>query len=125
MDIIETIEREQMENVPERRFRVGDSVRVHVRIIEGEKERVQVFEGVIIASKGGGIRSAITVRKVSYGIGVERVFPLYGPVIDKIDFVRRGKVRRNKLYYLRNLRGKAARIPEIRDIPAARAPKSG
>jgi large subunit ribosomal protein L19 len=125
MDIIETIEHEQMENVPERRFRVGDSVRVHVRIIEGEKERIQVFEGVIIASKGGGIRSAITVRKVSYGIGVERVFPLYGPVIDKIDFVRRGKVRRNKLYYLRDLRGKAARIPEIRDIPESRAPKSG
>ncbi len=125
MDIIETIEREQMEGAPERRFRVGDSVRVHVRIIEGEKERIQVFEGVLIAQKRGGIRSTITVRKVSYGVGVERVFPVYGPVIDRIEFVRRGKVRRNKLYYLRNLRGKAARIPEIRDIPESRKPISG
>jgi large subunit ribosomal protein L19 len=125
MNIIETIEREQMENAPERRFRVGDTVKVHVRIIEGEKERIQVFEGVVIKVKRAGIRSTMTVRKVSYGIGVERVFPLHGPVIDRVDFVRRGKVRRNRLYYLRKLSGKAARIPEIRDIPASRAPKSG
>lgn len=125
MDIIETIENEQLEKAPERRFRVGDTVRVHVRIIEGEKERIQVFEGVVIAHKRNGIRSTVTVRKVSYGVGVERVFPVYGPVIDRIDFVRRGKVRRNKLYYLRKLSGKAARIPEIRDIPPSRAPKSG
>ncbi len=112
-------------DAPERRFRSGDVVKVHVRIKEGEKERVQIFEGVVIGIKNAGIRSTMTVRKVSYGIGVERIFPLYGPVIDRVDFVRRGKVRRSRLYYLRKLSGKAARIPEIRDIPANRAPKSG
>ena len=125
MNIIETVEHEQLELAPERRFRVGDTVRVHVRITEGEKERIQIFEGVIIKVKRAGIRSAMTVRKVSYGIGVERVFPMYGPVIDRVDFVRRGRVRRNRLYYLRKLSGKAARIPEIRDILPSRAPKSG
>ncbi len=112
-------------DAPERRFRSGDVVRVHVKIKEGEKERVQVFEGVVIGIKNAGIRSTVTVRKVSYGIGVERVFPMYAPVIDRIDFVRRGKVRRSKLYYLRNLSGKAARIPEIRDIPETRKPIEG
>ncbi len=125
MDIIETIENEQLEKAPERRFRVGDTVRVHVRIIEGEKERIQVFEGVVIAHKRGGIRSTVTVRKVSYGVGVERVFPVYGPVIARVDFVRRGRVRRHKLYYLRKLSGKAARIPETRALPPPRAPPSG
>lgn len=125
MDIIETIEHEQLAEQPERRFRVGDTVRVHVRIREGDKERVQLFEGVVIKIHRAAIRSTITVRKVSYGVGVERVFPLYAPVIDKVEFVRRGKVRRARLYYLRKLSGKAARIPEKRDIPPSRAPRSG
>jgi large subunit ribosomal protein L19 len=91
-------------------FRVGDTVRVHVKIIEGEKERVQLFEGVVIRKKRGGIRSTFTVRKISYGIGVERIFPTHSPRIDRIDILSRGKVRRGKLFYLRGLKGKAARI---------------
>ena len=106
---IEAIEREQLQqNVPE--FKPGDSVKVHVKVIEGEKERVQVFAGVVIRRSRGGIRSNFTVRKVSYGIGVERTFPLHSPRIDKIEVVTRGHVRRAKLYYLRGLSGKAARI---------------
>jgi large subunit ribosomal protein L19 len=106
---IEAIEREQLQpNVPE--FKPGDSVKVHVKVIEGEKERVQVFAGVVIRRSRGGIRSSFTVRKVSYGIGVERTFPLHSPRIDKIEVVTRGHVRRAKLYYLRGLSGKAARI---------------
>ncbi|MGC2236583.1 MAG: 50S ribosomal protein L19 [Pyrinomonadaceae bacterium] len=93
-------------------FQPGDNVRVHVRIKEGNKERLQAFEGVCIARKHGGIRETITVRKVSFGVGVERIFPLHATVIDHIDVTRRGKVRRAKLYYLRDLRGKAARIKE-------------
>jgi len=112
-------------DAPARRFRSGDLVRVHVKIVEGEKERIQVFEGVVIGIKNAGIRSTMTVRKVSYGIGVERVFPMYAPVIDRIEFIRRGRVRRSKLYYLRNRSGKAARIPEIRDIPESRKPIEG
>ncbi|MEM9558248.1 MAG: 50S ribosomal protein L19 [Acidobacteriota bacterium] len=100
-------------DVPE--FRAGDTVRVHVRVVEGKKERIQVFQGVVIARRGGGTRETFTVRKISGGIGVERVFPLHSPVIDKIEVVRRGKVRRAKLYYLRQLRGKAARIEERRE----------
>ena len=91
-------------------FRVGDTVKVHVKIIEGEKERIQPFEGVVIRKKKGGIRSTFTVRKISYGIGVERIFPLHSPRIDRIDVISRATVRRAKLFYLRNLRGKAARI---------------
>jgi large subunit ribosomal protein L19 len=125
MDVIENIEREQMEGAPERRFRTGDTVRVHVRITEGDKQRIQVFEGVVIGISRAGVRSTFTVRKVSYGVGVERVFPIYAPVVAQVDFVRRGKVRRARLNYLRKLSGKAARIPEIRDIPESRAPKSG
>lgn len=103
-------------------FRPGDTVRVHVRVVEGSKERVQVFQGVIIARRGGGTRESFTVRKISGGIGVERIFPLHSPVIDKIEVVRRGKVRRAKLYYLRNLRGRAARIEERRvDRPVGEA----
>ncbi|WP_455423693.1 50S ribosomal protein L19 [Chloracidobacterium validum] len=94
-------------------FIAGDTVRVHVKIKEGEKERIQVFEGVVIARKHGGVRETFTVRKVSFGIGVERIFPLHSPSIDKIEVVRRGRVRRAKLYYLRKLRGKAARIREL------------
>ena len=95
-------------------FRVGDTIRVHVRIVEGEKERVQVFEGVCIARHAEGIGSTFTVRKLSYGIGVERVFPLHSPRIEKIEVVSHSRVRRAKLTYLRNLRGKAARLKELR-----------
>ncbi|MGC7564021.1 50S ribosomal protein L19 [Staphylococcus epidermidis] len=95
-------------------FRPGDTLRVHVRIIEGSRERIQVFEGVVIKRRGGGISETFTVRKISSGVGVERTFPLHTPKIEKIEVKRRGKVRRAKLYYLRSLRGKAARIQEIR-----------
>ena len=95
-------------------FRPGDTLRVHVRIIEGTRERIQVFEGVVIKRRGGGISETFTVRKISSGVGVERTFPLHTPKIEKIEVSRRGKVRRAKLYYLRELRGKAARIKEIR-----------
>ncbi|MGX0307370.1 large subunit ribosomal protein L19 [Staphylococcus warneri] len=95
-------------------FRPGDTLRVHVRIIEGSRERIQVFQGVVIKRRGGGISETFTVRKISSGVGVERTFPLHTPKIEKIEVKRRGKVRRAKLYYLRNLRGKAARIQEIR-----------
>ena len=95
-------------------FRSGDTSRVHVRIVEGSRERIQVFEGVVIKRRGGGISETFTVRKISSGVGVERTFPLHTPKIEKIEVKRRGKVRRAKLYYLRSLRGKAARIQEIR-----------
>jgi len=97
-------------DVPE--FRPGDTVRVHVRVVEGGKERIQIFEGVVIARKNRGIADTITVRKVSYGVGVERTFPIHSPMVSKIEVVRKGKVRRAKLYYLRNLSGKAARLKE-------------
>ena len=109
MNPIEAIEREQLQsNIPD--FKPGDTVRVHVKVIEGEKERIQVFAGVVIRKSGGGIRSTFTVRKVSYGIGVERTFPIHSPRVDKIEVTTRGRVRRAKLYYLRGLSGKAARI---------------
>lgn len=111
MNRLDNIENTQLrENIPS--FQSGDSVRVHVRIQEGNKERLQIFEGVVIARKHGGARETVTVRKISFGVGVERIFPLHATVIDHIDVTRRGKVRRAKLYYLRELRGKAARIPE-------------
>jgi large subunit ribosomal protein L19 len=97
--------------IPE--FKPGDTVRVHVRIKEGDKERIQAFEGIVIARKHSGIRETITVRKTSFGVGVERIFPLHASVLDRIDLIRRGRVRRAKLYYLRELRGKAARIREL------------
>jgi large subunit ribosomal protein L19 len=96
-------------------FAPGDTVKIHVRVKEGDKERIQIFQGVIIARRGGGTRETFTARKMSGGVGVERIFPLHSPSIDRIEVVRRGKVRRAKLYYLRNLRGKAARIEERRD----------
>ena len=109
MNPIELVEREQLRlDLPE--LRVGDTVKVHVKIVEGDKERVQLFEGVVTRRKAGGIRSTFTVRKISYGIGVERIFPLHSPRIEHIDVVTRGKVRRAKLFYLRGLKGKAARI---------------
>ncbi|SFM26883.1 50S ribosomal protein L19 [Salibacterium qingdaonense] len=95
-------------------FRPGDTVRVHAKVVEGSRERIQVFQGVVIKRRGGGISETFTVRKVSYGIGVERTFPVHSPRIDKIEVKRRGRVRQARLYYLRNLRGKAARIKEIR-----------
>ena len=101
------------DDIPE--FRPGDTVKVHVRVVEGSKQRIQLFQGVVIARRGGGTRESVTVRKISGGIGVERVFPLHSPSIEKIEVARRGKVRRAKLYYLRELRGKAARIEERRD----------
>jgi large subunit ribosomal protein L19 len=100
-------------------FRAGDTVSVHVRVKEGDKERIQIFQGVVIARRGGGTRENFTVRKISGGVGVERIFPLHSPSIDHVDLVRRGKVRRAKLYYLRGLRGKAARIEERRDDRSA------
>jgi large subunit ribosomal protein L19 len=111
MNRLDLVENTQLrENIPA--FQAGDTVKVHVRIKEGNKERLQVFEGIVIARKHGGVRETVTVRKVSFGVGVERIFPLHATVVDHIDVVRRGKVRRAKLYYLRELRGKAARIKE-------------
>ena len=111
MTVIGNIESQQKkDSLPE--FRAGDTLRIHVRIVEGEKERIQVFEGVCIRRSGGGSRETFTVRKTSYGVGVERTFPLHSPRIDKIDVTVRGKVRRAKLYYLRELSGRAARIEE-------------
>ena len=105
------------DNIPE--FRPGDTLKVHVRVKEGNRSRIQVFQGVVIRRQGGGIRETFTVRKISYGVGVERTFPVHSPSIDKIETVTRGKVRRAKLYYLRELRGKAARIRERRESPAS------
>lgn len=111
--LIHDITKEQLRSdIPA--FRPGDTLRVHVSIVEGTRERIQVFEGVVIKRRGGGISETFTVRKISYGVGVERTFPLHTPKIAKIEVMRRGKVRRAKLYYLRSLRGKAARIKEIR-----------
>lgn len=111
MNIVQQIAKEQLRSdIPE--FRVGDTLRIHVKVIEGQRERIQVFEGVVIKRRGSNISETFTVRKVSYGVGVERTFPVNSPKIDKIEVMRRGRVRRAKLYYLRNLRGKAARIRE-------------
>ena len=112
MNIIEQIERENLKSeVPV--FSVGDTVKVSVKVIEGTKERIQAFEGIVIAKRNGGIRETFTVRRISYGIGVERTFPVHSPKVAKIDVLKRGKVRRAKLYYLRNLTGKAAKVEEI------------
>ena len=126
MNIVEQLEREQVTRLagerPVPEFRPGDTLKVSVKVIEGTRERVQAFEGVCIARRNRGLNSSFTVRKISYGEGVERVFPLYSPRLDRIEVVRRGKVRRAKLYYLRALRGKKARIAELRDDrPAAAA----
>jgi large subunit ribosomal protein L19 len=113
MNLVREITQEQLrKDLP--KFRPGDTLRVHVKVVEGTRERIQVFEGVVIKRRGGGISETFTVRKISYGVGVERAFPLHSPRVDKIEVARRGKVRRAKLYYLRGLRGKAARIKEIR-----------
>lgn len=122
MNRLDSVENTQIkENIPA--FKPGDTLKVHVRIKEGNKERLQIFEGVCIARKHGGARESITVRKVSFGVGVERIFPLHATIVDHIDVVRRGKVRRAKLYYLRELRGKAARIKELDTRNKAQAAK--
>ena len=105
------------ENIPA--FRAGDTVKVHVKVIEGSRSRIQVFQGVVIRRHGGGVGETFTVRKMSFGVGVERTFPLHTPIIDRIEVVTRGDVRRAKLYYLRGLRGKKAKIKEKRDTPAS------
>lgn len=113
MNIIESLEREQMRtDIPD--FRPGDTVNVHARIREGEKERIQIFKGVVIRKRNGKTGATFTVRKISYGVGVEKIFPLHSPMVDKIEILTRGRVRRARLYYLRKLRGKAARIKEKR-----------
>ena len=117
MNRLDNVEKTQLrENIPA--FQSGDTVKVHVRIQEGNKERLQIFEGVVIRRSGGGARETFTVRKVSFGVGVERTFPVHSPILAKIEVLTRGDVRRAKLYYLRELRGKAAKIKEKRDIIA-------
>ncbi len=113
MRLLEQLEKEHM-RMDHPDFHPGDTVKVHVKIKEGEKERIQVFEGTVIRKRRGASRSSFTVRKISYGVGVERIFPTHSPVIDRIELVQRGRVRRAKLYYLRGLKGKAARIREQR-----------
>ena len=113
MNVIEAIDKEQMRlDIPD--FKAGDTVKVHARIKEGDKERIQVFQGVVIRRRKGNLGATFTVRKVSYGVGVERIFPMHSPAIDKIEVVTRGRVRRGRIYYLRKLKGKAARIKEKR-----------
>jgi large subunit ribosomal protein L19 len=115
MNVIEELEKEQMrKDLPP--FRPGDTVKVHVRVKEAEKERIQVFEGVVIRKRKGGNRASFTVRKVSYGVGVERIFPFHSPVVDKVEVVQKGRIRRSRLYYLRDLKGKAARIREEKEL---------
>lgn len=111
MNLLNAVEQEQLrKDIPQ--FQPGDTVKAHVKVVEGNRERIQVFEGVVIKRKGGGLRETFTVRRVSYGVGVERTFPLHSPRLEKIEVARRGKVRRAKLYYLRALTGKAARIKD-------------
>ena len=113
MNALSAVEKSELKsNIPS--FLVGDTVKVHVKIKEGDKERIQIFEGVVIARRNGDLRSSFTVRKISFGQGVERIFPLHSPIIDKIEVSKRGNVRRAKLYYLRGLKGKAAKIKEIK-----------
>jgi large subunit ribosomal protein L19 len=117
MNTLDALDAESLrDDIPE--FRPGDTVKVHVRVIEGNRSRIQVFQGVVIRRQGGGIRETFTVRKVSFGVGVERTFPLHTPVVEKIEVLTRGDVRRAKLYYLRELRGKAAKIKEKREVVA-------
>ena len=113
MNVVDAVERQQMkQELPD--VQVGDTVKVHIRIVEGEKERIQIFEGVVLRLHGGGFRRTVTVRKVSFGVGVERIFPLHSPRVEKIEIIKRAKVRQAKLYFLRKLRGKAARLKERR-----------
>ncbi len=114
MNTLDALDAESLrDDIPD--FRPGDSVKVHVRVVEGNRSRIQVFQGVVLRRQGGGIRETFTVRKISFGVGVERTFPVHTPVVEKIEILTRGDVRRAKLYYLRDLRGKAAKIKEKRD----------
>ncbi|MBA3411928.1 MAG: 50S ribosomal protein L19 [Geodermatophilaceae bacterium] len=114
MNTLDALDAESLrDDIPD--FRPGDSVKVHVRVVEGNRSRIQVFQGVVLRRQGGGIRETFTVRKISFGVGVERTFPVHTPVVERIEVVSRGDVRRAKLYYLRDLRGKAAKIKEKRD----------
>lgn len=112
MDVIKAIEMDQMKGTLDN-FHIGDTVRVHFKIIEGTTERIQIYEGLVIAEKNAGLSKTFTVRKISYGVGVERVFPIHSPRIEKIEVVRRGRIRRAKLYYIRKRIGKAAKVPEL------------
>ncbi|GAA4965327.1 50S ribosomal protein L19 [Kineococcus glutinatus] len=119
MNLLDSLDAASLrDDVPD--FRAGDTLKVHVKVVEGNRSRVQVFQGVVIRRTGGGLRESFTVRKVSFGVGVERTFPLHTPIIEKIEVLTRGDVRRAKLYYLRDLRGKAAKIKEKRTTPAGR-----
>src|SRR5512145_3372647 len=120
--ILNAIEKPQMK-AEITNFRVGDTIKVHAKVVEGDKERIQVFEGIVIGRQGSGMREAVRVRKLSYGVGVERLFPLHSPMVDKIELAREGKVRRAKLYYLRELRGRASRIREKGRSVGAAAPE--
>lgn len=123
MEVLKNVEAPQLKSdLPE--FGPGDTVRVHVRVIEGDKERLQVFQGVVLGRRGSGIRASFTVRKVSDGVGVERIFPLHSPSVGKIELIRRGAVRRSKIYYLSELKGKSARIKEKRPSASAKGAKS-
>jgi large subunit ribosomal protein L19 len=124
MDVIKAIEAEQAKRTAEE-FRIGDTVKVHFKIIEGKTERIQVFEGIVLAMKREGSRKTFTVRKISYGVGVERTFPLYSPKIAKIVRVREGKVRRAKLYYIRGKYGKAAKVAELIHRKRGKVPETG
>ena len=128
MNLVDQIEAKEMKKEVAD-VHIGDTVKVHMRIVEGEKERIQVIEGVVIKMRGGGARKTLTVRKISFGIGVERIFPIHSPRVEKIDIVKRAKIRQAKLYYLRELRGKAARLKELKPIrpttKAKRKPKRG
>ena len=128
MNLIDQIEAKEMKKEVAD-VHIGDTVKVHMRIVEGEKERIQVIEGVVIKMRGGGARKTLTVRKISFGIGVERIFPIHSPRVEKIDIVKRAKIRQAKLYYLRELRGKAARLKELKPIrsttKAKKKPKRG
>ena len=123
MNLVDQIEAKEMKKEVAD-VHIGDTVKVHMRIVEGEKERIQVIEGVVIKLRGGGARKTLTVRKISFGIGVERIFPIHSPRVEKIDIVKRAKIRQAKLYYLRELRGKAARLKERKPIrPTTKAKK--
>ena len=128
MNLVDQIEAKEMKKEVED-VHIGDTVKVHMRIVEGEKERIQVIEGVVIKMRGSGARKTLTVRKISFGIGVERIFPFHSPRVEKIEIVKRAKVRQAKLYYLRELRGKAARLKELKPVRSStktkKAPKRG
>lgn len=123
MNLIDQIETGELKKeVPD--IHIGDTVKVHMRIVEGEKERVQIIEGVVIRMSGGGARKTLTVRKISFGVGVERIFPVHSPRVEKVEVVKRAKVRQSKLYYLRELRGKAARLKELKPTRASKSKKA-